>query len=166
MAYPPLASEDCYGFRLEETEVLIGSEKCDAEALTSNTGNGLFRLPGDSHIYRCVPGRGWSGLTRAIWELSDVNEDTNVFRFITGSHKSAYSLPESLFDEDSKIWETYQCPQGSLFLYTESISQKHETVKSHHSKSSQDPHHISLQYCIKPMVKLDTESGFIGCNAY
>ena len=27
LAYPSLASEDCYGFRLEETDVIIGSEK-------------------------------------------------------------------------------------------------------------------------------------------
>lgn len=136
LAYPPLASEDCYGFRLEETEVLFGSEKHDTESQTSNKGNGLFRLPGDSRIYRCVPGRGWSGLTRAVWELSDVNEDTNGFRFITGSHKSAYSLPKSLFDEDSQMWETYKCSQGSLFLFTESISQKHKLVTSYHSESS------------------------------
>ncbi len=136
LAYPPLASEDCYGFRLEETKVIYGSEKDNTDSHTSNKGNGLFRLPGDSHIYRCVPGRGWSGLTRAIWELSGVNADANSFRFITGSHKAAYSPPDSLIAENSSIWETYQCSQGSLFLYTESMSQKNENISSHHSETA------------------------------
>ena len=135
LAYPPLASEDCYGFRLEETEVVLGTDKHDVEAQTiNNRGNGLFRLPGDSHIYRCVPGRGWSGLTRAIWEISDVNEITNDFQFISGSHKSAYPLPENVIDMDTPLWETYKCPQGSLFLYTESITQKNKRTVSHHSE--------------------------------
>ena len=48
----------------------------------------------------------------------------NDFEFITSSHKSAYSLQDSTIDQDSSLWETYECPRGSLFLYTESISQK------------------------------------------
>ena len=134
LAYPALASEDCYGFRLEETDINFGSgnEKSETQTI-NNKGNGLFRLPGDSHIYRCVPGRGWSGLTRAIWELSTVETGTNSFRFITGSHKAAYSPPTPIIHGHSSLWETYECPQGSLFLYTESISQKNENVASHHS---------------------------------
>ena len=81
-------------------------------------GNGLFRLPGDSHLYRCVPGRGWSGLTRAIWELTEVTADTNTIRFITGSHKAAYPIPEASQNPDSSLWETYECPPGfSLSFY-------------------------------------------------
>ena len=134
LAYPALASEDCYGFRLEETDINFGSGNKESETQTiNNKGNGLFRLPGDSHIYRCVPGRGWSGLTRAIWELSTVETGTNSFRFITGSHKAAYSPPTPIIHGHSSLWETYECPQGSLFLYTESISQKNENVTSHHS---------------------------------
>lgn len=134
LAYPALASEDCYGFRLEETDVLYGKEKSDTEIQSINKGNGLFRLPGDSHIYRCVPGRGWSGLTRAIWELSDVIVGTDSFRFISGSHKSAYPLPEQVLDTDSPLWESYKCPQGSLFIFTESITQKKMLVDGHQTE--------------------------------
>lgn len=124
LAYPPAASEDCYGFRLEESDIIFSSDQSDNHKHSShNKGNGLFRLPGDSHIYRCVPGRGWSGLTRAIWELSDVNQDTNCFRFISGSHKSSYPTPNTLYDDNSLIWETYECPSGSLFFFTESMTQ-------------------------------------------
>ena len=124
LAYPPAASEDCYGFRLEETAASVGNIATPPNIQSGlHKGNGLFRLPGDSHLYRCVPGRGWSGLTRAVWELTEVTAHTNSIRFITGSHKAAYPIPEALQNPDSPLWETYECPPGSLFLFTESMTQ-------------------------------------------
>ena len=124
LAYPPAASEDCYGFRLEETAAFFGNASRPTQAQSVlQKGNGLFRLPGDSHLYRCVPGRGWSGLTRAVWELTEVPAHTNNIRFITGSHKAAYPIPEALQNSDSSLWETYECPPGSLILLTESMTQ-------------------------------------------
>ncbi len=124
LAYPPTASEDCYGFRLEEATLSFGDTASESQTQSIlPKGNGLFRLPGDSHLYRCVPGRGWSGLTRAIWELNNVTSETNNIRFITGSHKAAYPIPEAVQSPDSPLWETYQCPPGSLFLLTESMTQ-------------------------------------------
>lgn len=124
LAYPPAASEDCYGFRLEETAAFFGNTSRGPEVQSGlHKGNGLFRLPGDSHLYRCVPGRGWSGLTRAIWELTEVTVETNNIRFITGSHKAAYPIPEALQNPGSALWETYACPPGSLILLTESMTQ-------------------------------------------
>lgn len=119
LAYPPVASEECYGFRLEETALIFGTGE---QQVTPQTGNGLFRLPGDSHLYRCVPGRGWSGLTRARWELTEVTAETNDVRFIAGSHKAAYPMPEAMQDMNASLWDTYACPAGSLILFTESIS--------------------------------------------
>lgn len=123
LAYPPAASEDCYGFRLEEATAFFSdsSERIETQS-GLHKGNGLFRLPGDSHLYRCVPGRGWSGLTRAIWELTDVTVETNNIRFITGSHKSAYPIPAAAQNPNSSLWETYECPAGSLIILTESMT--------------------------------------------
>lgn len=129
LAYPPAASEDCYGFRLEETTASFADTPPQTQSIL-HKGNGLFRLPGDSHLYRCVPGRGWSGLTRAIWELTEVTHETNCLRFITGSHKAAYPIPEAAQNPNSPLWETYQCPPGSLFLLTESITQRQVQPKS------------------------------------
>ena len=124
LAYPPAASEDCYGFRLEETAAFFGNTARPTQVQSVlHKGNGLFRLPGDSHFYRCVPGRGWSGLTRAIWELTEVTAQTNNIRFITGSHKAAYPIPEALQSTNSSLWETYECPPGSVILLTESMTQ-------------------------------------------
>ena len=126
LAYPPAASEDCYGFRLEETAAFFGDTSSHTATQSGlHKGNGLFRLPGDSHLYRCVPGRGWSGLTHAIWELTEVTVQTNSLRFITGSHKAAYPVPEAVHDLNSSLWETYECPPGSLILFTESMTQTH-----------------------------------------
>lgn len=129
LAYPPAASEDCYGFRLEETSALFGDTMppSDAESVLQK-GNGLFRLPGDSHLYRCVPGRGWSGLTRVLWELTEVTAQTNSIRFIAGSHKAAYPIPEPVQNPNSSLWETYECPAGSLIFFTESLT--HTQVQS------------------------------------
>ena len=124
LAYPPAASEDCYGFRLEETTLSFQNTAPESQIQSIlHKGNGLFRLPGDSHLYRCVPGRGWSGLTRAVWELTEVTSETNSIRFITGSHKAAYPIPDGVQNPDASLWETYQCPPGSLFLLTESMTQ-------------------------------------------
>ena len=124
LAYPPAASEDCYGFRLEETTSSFRNTAPESQTQSIlHKGNGLFRLPGDSHLYRCVPGRGWSGLTRAVWELTEVTPETNSIRFITGSHKAAYPIPDGVQNPDAPLWETYQCPPGSLFLLTESMTQ-------------------------------------------
>lgn len=124
LAYPPAASEDCYGFRLEETTALFGNTitPSDVESVLQK-GNGLFRLPGDSHLYRCVPGRGWSGLTRVLWELTEVTVQTNSIRFIAGSHKAAYPIPETVQNPNSSLWETYECPPGSVIFFTESLTQ-------------------------------------------
>ena len=129
LAYPPAASEDCYGFRLEETTASFAETPSQTQSVL-HKGNGLFRLPGDSHLYRCVPGRGWSGLTRAIWEFTEITHETNSLRFITGSHKAAYPVPEAVQNPNSPLWETYQCPPGSLFLLTESMTQMQVQPKS------------------------------------
>ena len=124
LAYPPAASEDCYGFRLEEAAGLFGdATPSPEETSVLQKGNGLFRLPGDSHLYRCVPGRGWSGLTRVLWELTEVAAETNNLRFIAGSHKAAYPIPEMVQNPNSPLWETYACPAGSVIFFTESLTQ-------------------------------------------
>ena len=92
-----------------------------------HNGNGLFRPPWDSHYYRCVPGKSWSGLTRVVWELNPVKYREGGTLFISGSHKSAYPAPDSAFAEDSPIWKTYECPAGSVLFFTEALSHSAST---------------------------------------
>ncbi|MEM7031552.1 MAG: phytanoyl-CoA dioxygenase family protein [Chloroflexota bacterium] len=135
LAYPPCSSESSYGFRMETSMLMHRSAAQNVQRpFSPHNGNGMFRPPWDSHYYRCVPGKAWSGLTRVIWELNPVQHRQGGTLFITGSHKSAYPVPDSTrLDEQSPVWDTYGCPAGSLIFFTESISHSSSTWtdKSH-----------------------------------
>ena len=119
VAYPGLSSQECYGFR-QESASLFYREVGDGDFKPHN-GNGMFRLPGDSHLYRCIPGKANSGLTRVVWELNPVTEGNGTL-LITGSHKAVYPAPEAVWSPDSPIWDSYTCPEGSLILFTEALT--------------------------------------------
>ena len=119
LAYPRLSSQECYGFRMESCSLYyrrVGDGK-----FSPHNGNGLFRFPGDSHFYHCIPGRAHSGLTRVVWELNPVERGCGTL-LVTGSHKAVYPAPESLQDPESPIWDDYTCPAGSLLFFTEALT--------------------------------------------
>ena len=120
LAYPALSSEEHYGFRFE-TSFLLHRQKGMGKFGPHN-GNGSWRLPGNSHIYRTVPGKGYSGLTRVVWELNPVKKFEGGTLFINGSHKAAYKLPESIRDIDSSLWDSYECPAGSVLFFSEATT--------------------------------------------
>ena len=119
LAYPRLSSQTCYGFRMESCHLFyrqLGDGK-----FSPHNGNGLFRFPGDSHFYHCIPGKAHSGLTRTVWELNPVEKGCGTL-LATGSHKAVYPAPESLQDPNSPIWDEYTCPAGSLLFFTEALT--------------------------------------------
>ena len=70
LAHPALSSQECYGFRMESCHMFyrtVGDGN-----FGPHNGNGMLRFPGDSHLYRCIPGKAYSGLTRIVWELNPV----------------------------------------------------------------------------------------------
>ena len=121
VAYPPLANDDRYGFRLETSHLFYRDAETPGK-FSPHNGNGLFRMPWDSHFYRCIPGKAWSGLTRVVWEFNPVKKGQGGTFFVPGSHKAAYPAPETVRDPDSTMWETYGCPPGSLLFFTEAIT--------------------------------------------
>lgn len=120
LAHPDLSSLTGYGFRCEDSSLFyreVGEWSFDA-----HNGAGLFRFPGDSHIYRCFPGHAYSGLTRVVWELEPVKYRQGGTLFSTGSHKGAFPAPRSLIESaDTELWDTYECPAGSLLIFTEAL---------------------------------------------
>jgi hypothetical protein len=120
LAYPALASKAYYGFRFE-TSFLLYRSKGEGKFGPHN-GNGLWRLPGNSHTYRNIPGKGYSGLTRAAWELNPVEAGDGGTLFVNGSHKAAYKLPDSIKDPHSPLWSTYTCPAGSVIFFSEATT--------------------------------------------
>lgn len=139
LAHPALSSPECYGFRMESCHMFyrtVGDGN-----FGPHNGNGMLRFPGDSHLYRCIPGRGYSGLTRIVWELNPVKYRQGGTLFITGSHKAVYTAPDSIRTPDSPIWDTYECPAGSLLFFTEALT--HST----HKWTNEDNHRMAIFSC-------------------
>lgn len=139
LAHPALSSQECYGFRMESCHMFyrtVGDGN-----FGPHNGNGMLRFPGDSHLYRCIPGKAYSGLTRIVWELNPVKYRQGGTLFITGSHKAVYTAPDSIQSPDSPIWDTYQCPAGSLLFFTEACT--HST----HKWTNEENNRIAIFSC-------------------
>ena len=76
----------------------------------------------DSHHYQSIPGKSFSGLTRVVWELAPVKMRQGGTLLATGSHKAAYPSPAAIQDPHSAVWETYECPAGSVLFFTEALA--------------------------------------------
>ena len=139
LAHPALSSQECYGFRMESCHMFYRT--VGDGHFGPHNGNGMLRFPGDSHLYRCIPGKGYSGLTRVVWELNPVKYRQGGTLFVTGSHKAVYTAPDSLQTPDSPIWDTYECPAGSLLFFTEALT--HST----HQWTNADNHRLAIFSC-------------------
>lgn len=126
LAHPALSSQDCYGFRMESTSLCVRS--AGEGTFGPHNGNGLWRLPGDSHNYRCIPGKACSGLTCVVWELNEVEHGGGGTMLVNGSHKAAFSPPVQ--DPGSPLWTTYACPAGSLLIFSEGTTHSTSLWKS------------------------------------
>ena len=93
LSHQPVASEECYGFRLENTFSKV--RRAGDDNFGPHNGGGLFGFSGDSHVYQNFPGRVYSGLTRVVWELNDVGPGDGATQFISGSQKAAFERPSS-----------------------------------------------------------------------
>lgn len=123
LAHPHLSSPECYGFRMESSGLRCPSSEPGKQGKFSpHNGSGFFRFAVDSHHYQCVPGKAFSGLTRVVWELAPVKKGQGGTLLATGSHKAAYPAPESIQDPHSEVWETYECPAGSVLFFTEALA--------------------------------------------
>lgn len=117
---PPLANQNCYGFRMEYS--FYQYRHASQGKFVPHNGNGALRLPSDHHTYHYFPGHAHTALTRAVWELNPVIEKAGGTLFVTGSHKAAFSAPESIREMDSPLWSTYSCPAGSVLFFTEAVT--------------------------------------------
>jgi hypothetical protein len=123
LSFPHLNSPEGYGFRMESGSIRYRSVTTgEVGDFKPHNGNGLFRFAVDSHHYQCIPGKAYSGLTRVVWELNPVQKGKGGTLVISGSHKSVYEAPEATQDKDSPLWDTYECPAGSVIFFTEAIT--------------------------------------------
>ena len=75
-----------------------------------------------NYSYQYHDGRIYSGMTRVVWELNGVEKGKGGTAFIPGSHKSNFRKKLGLYDDmDSGVWDTYECPPGSLLVFSEAV---------------------------------------------
>jgi hypothetical protein len=82
------------------------------------------RTTNPNYAYNFHDGRIYAGMTRVVWELTEVVEDHGGTCFIPGSHKANYGIrkgPASIDARDSGLWQSYGCPPGSLVIFSEAV---------------------------------------------
>ena len=83
------------------------------------------RSTNPNYAYNFHDGRIYAGMTRVVWELTEVLENKGGTCFIPGSHKANYNIrtnPVASIDaRDSGLWESYSCPPGSLIIFSEAV---------------------------------------------
>ncbi len=108
--------EESYGFRCEGSFSTVRHQGFDKVLAPHGGGNNVSPL----FSYQCKNGKMYSGLTRVVWELNDVEHGTGGTLLLSGSHKMNFSLPATL-GGDSPLLETYACPAGSVLIFTEAL---------------------------------------------
>jgi hypothetical protein len=71
--------------------------------------------------YQVDNGKIYSALTRVVWELNPVRKGDGGTLFLPGSHKARMPYPEIVRQPDNEHLEGYECPAGSVFVFTESL---------------------------------------------
>lgn len=110
---------DYYNFRCENSMVSIRSAGYAAGG--TSTPHNVRPQQANVLRYQFAGGRIYSGLTRVVWELNEVKKSDGGTRFVTGSHKANFPNPPSIVEPDNPYLEAYECPPGSVFLFTESL---------------------------------------------
>ncbi|MBT3342420.1 MAG: phytanoyl-CoA dioxygenase, partial [Gemmatimonadetes bacterium] len=108
----PDPSEDSWGFRCESSFPMIRTLGQAGSAPHCGPMVGPM-------AYRMINGRIWSGLTRVVWELGEVKKGGGT-PILSGSHKASFPVPERFREYDPSVYEGYECPPGSVLIFSES----------------------------------------------
>jgi hypothetical protein len=112
--------EDRYNFRCENSFITI--RKGGWKSGNTNVPH-VVRPPQHAGAmrYQAEGGRIHSALTRVVWELNPVEKGDGGTLFLSGSHKAKFPYPPVVLQPDSPLLESYSCPAGSVFIFTESL---------------------------------------------
>jgi hypothetical protein len=94
------------------------------------------RTTNPNYAYNFHDGRIYAGMTRVVWELTEVIEDQGGTCFIPGSHKANYRIRkgiESIDARDSGLWQSYGCPPGSLVVFSEAVRHSADAWRNTHN---------------------------------
>ena len=109
----PDPDENSYGFHFENSFAMIRSH--GEQGAPAHCGP----LAGPM-AYRLINGQIWSGLTRVVWELSEVKKGGGGTPILSGSHKAGFPVPERFHQFDPAAYDEYACPAGSVLVFSES----------------------------------------------
>jgi hypothetical protein len=113
-------AEDYYNFRCEGCFTTIRA--CGWKPGATERPHRVIPPQFASEVrYQCEGGMIYSGLTRVVWEINPVRKGAGGTLFLSGSHKAKFSDPPSVIQPDSPHLESYECPAGSAFIFTESL---------------------------------------------
>ena len=121
---PDMAAESkAYGFRCDAWHLArrtYDPNRSASDPPPSPPHNGGVEMY-PTHSFRVFNGSINSPVTRVVWELNPVKEWMGGTLFMSGSHKSNFPIPPEHRQIDSPLFETYECPAGSVLFFTESI---------------------------------------------
>jgi hypothetical protein len=106
-----------YGFRCDNSFTMIRSADPNTQLGPHNGGPAM----GPSHHYHVIDGRILAPSVRVVWELNPVSKNGGGTPFLSGSHKSCFNVPGEHLRADSPGWESYECPAGSVVLFSENV---------------------------------------------
>lgn len=105
-----------YGFRCESG--FFARRKPGDKGLSFHAG----RMRSGPMTYHVEHGRIFSGLTRIVWEINEVKAPNEGTLFLAGTHKHNFETPEHLRGDDTPLRESYECPAGSMVVFTENLT--------------------------------------------
>ena len=113
-------SDDYYDFRCEDSFFSVRSAGfLPGETKVPHVVQNPQR--GGPMTYHCRNRRIYSGLTRVVWELNEVQAGKGGTQFVSGTHKADFPFPDSVRVPDNPLLETYSCPAGSALIFSESL---------------------------------------------
>lgn len=108
----PDPDDSAYGFRCESSFAMI--RQLGEQGSPPHCGPLVGPM-----AYRLINGQIYSGLTRVVWELSEVKKGGGT-PIMSGSHKAGFPVPERFRQFDPSVYEEYACPPGSVLIFSES----------------------------------------------
>ena len=130
----PFDREECYGFRCEDSHVIMRPPGWSKTRRGDKGMPHVVRPPqmANAMRYQVAGNKIFSGLTRLVWELEEVQAGHGGTSFLSGSHKAHFSYggPDRFASSaEGSPWlegiydamDTYGCPAGSVVIFTESL---------------------------------------------
>ena len=130
----PFDREECYGFRCEDSHVIMRPPGWRKTNRGDNGTPHVVRPPqlANAMRYQVAGKRIFSGLTRVVWELEEVQACRGGTSFLSGSHKAHFgygggdrfapnAADSPWLERIHGAMDTYSCPAGSVVIFTESL---------------------------------------------